>query len=111
KQSCLSARAAKNAAAQRLLLQYRQRLEKVKDLRHQAPNFCILALKVIQRGEVARPFVGSGRSGTAGLREGKVERGSKVPGRAVELGCLSEERGGDPVHTPGSRRVIRQNVL
>ena len=78
--------ASKDAAAERLPLQHLKRLEKVKDLGHQMPNLCILRLKGIQRGQVARSFFGSGQPRTASLRESKFETSGQMPRRAAALG-------------------------
>ena len=40
----------------------------MKDFGHQMPDLCIVRLKGIQRGQVARSFFGSGRPRTPSLR-------------------------------------------
>ena len=83
----------------------------MKDLRHQVPNLCIIRLKGIQRGQVARSFFRSWRPRAPSLRESKVETSGQMPRRAIELRCFGKERGRDPAHWPGLLGVFRQNVL
>ena len=79
----------------------------MKDLGHQVPDLCIIRLKGIQRGKIARPFFRSGRSRAPSLRESKVKTSGQMPRRAIELRRFGKERGRDPAEWSGLLGVFR----
>ena len=96
-----------HAATPRLLLQYRKRLNEVKDFCHKAQDLCVFLRKLIQLREVPRPLRRPRWAYAAGLRERKVRAGGEIPGRAIELSRLSKKGGGDPAEAARLRRTIR----
>ena len=79
----------------------------MKDFRHKAQDLRVFLRKLIQLREVPRLFRRPRWAYAAGLRECKVGAGGEIPRRAIELGRLRKEGGGDPAEPARLLRTIR----